>query len=41
MAAEEQVAGVESIVKSVENIQDGMKKLSQILHSNDNNMKDI
>ncbi|MDY3829014.1 MAG: methyl-accepting chemotaxis protein [Clostridium sp.] len=41
VAAEEQVAGVESIVKSVENIQDGMKKLSQILHSNDNNMKDI
>ena len=41
MAAEEQVAGVESIVKSVENIQDGMKKLAQILHSNDNNMKDI
>lgn len=41
VAAEEQVAGVECIVKSVENIQDGMKKLSQILHSNDNNMKDI
>lgn len=41
VAAEEQVAGVERIVKSVENIQDGMKKLSQILHSNDNNMKDI
>lgn len=32
-ATEEQVAGLDDIVKSMQNMQQGMEKLSQVLHS--------
>ena len=32
-ATEEQVAGLDDIVKSMQNMQQGMEKLSEVLHS--------